>query len=61
MGRQLDETEHVALRRGYALAIGHPHPTTIAALQQWLPTLKAKGFVLVPASALLRLELSSAG
>jgi uncharacterized protein len=59
--RQLDETEHVALRRGYALAIGHPHPTTIAALQQWLPTLKAKGFVLVPASALLRLELSSAG
>jgi len=58
--RQLDETEHVALRRGYALAIGHPHPTTIAALQQWLPTLKAKGFVLVPASALLRLELSSA-
>jgi uncharacterized protein len=59
--RQLGETEHVAARRGYALAIGHPHPTTIAALQQWLPTLKAKGFVLVPASALLRLELSSAG
>jgi polysaccharide deacetylase 2 family uncharacterized protein YibQ len=59
--RQLEETERVALRRGYALAIGHPHPTTIAALQQWLPTLRAKGFVLVPASALLRLELSSAG
>ena len=59
--RQLEETERVAAKRGYALAIGHPHPTTIAALQQWLPTLKAKGFVLVPASALLRLELSSAG
>ena len=59
--RQLEETEHVAARRGYARAIGHPHPTTIAALQQWLPTLKAKGFVLVPASTLLRLELSSAG
>jgi uncharacterized protein len=59
--RQLEETERVATKRGYALAIGHPHPTTIAALQQWLPTLKAKGFVLVPASALLRLELSSAG
>jgi uncharacterized protein len=59
--RQLEETERVAVKRGHALAIGHPHPTTIAALQQWLPTLKAKGFVLVPASTLLRLELSSAG
>jgi hypothetical protein len=59
--RQLEETEKVAQRRGYALAIGHPHPTTIAALQQWLPTLRAKGFVLVPASALVRMELSSAG
>ncbi len=59
--RQLEETERIATKRGYALAIGHPHPTTIAALIQWLPTLKAKGFVLVPASALIRLELSSAG
>jgi polysaccharide deacetylase 2 family uncharacterized protein YibQ len=59
--RQLVETEHVAERKGFALAIGHPHPTTIEALQEWLPTLKAKGFVLVPASALVRMELSSAG
>jgi hypothetical protein len=59
--RQLEETEHVAQRKGFALAIGHPHPTTIAALQQWLPTLRAKGFVQVPASALVRMELSSAG
>jgi hypothetical protein len=59
--RQLEETERVAQRKGFALAIGHPHPTTIAALQQWLPTLLAKGFVLVPASALVRMELSSAG
>jgi uncharacterized protein len=59
--RQLEETEQVAQRKGFALAIGHPHPTTIAALQQWLPTLRAKGFVLVPASALVRMELSSAG
>ncbi len=59
--RQLVEAEHIAQRKGYALAIGHPHPTTIAALQQWLPTLEAKGLVLVPASALVRMELSSAG
>ncbi len=59
--RQLEETVQVAQRKGFALAIGHPHPTTIEALQQWLPTLKAKGLVLVPASALVRMELSSAG
>ena len=59
--RQLDELVRVAQRKGFALAIGHPHPTTIEALQQWLPTLKARGLVLVPASALVRMELSSAG
>lgn len=59
--RQLQEVERLATKRGFALAIGHPHPTTIAALIQWLPTLKAKGFALVPASALLRLQISSSG
>jgi uncharacterized protein len=59
--RQLMEAERIAAKRGYALAIGHPHPTTIAALMQWLPTLRAKGFVLVPASALLRLRQQSTG
>ncbi len=51
---QLDRAERIAEKRGYALAIGHPHATTIAALAHWLPGLKAKGLVLVPASALLR-------
>src|SRR5262249_30268306 len=32
--RQLAETERVAAKRGYALAIGHPHATTIEALAQ---------------------------
>jgi uncharacterized protein len=58
---QLAHAEQIAEKRGYALAIGHPHATTIAALSQWLPTLKAKGLVLVPASALIRFETLNAG
>src|SRR5215472_17329099 len=58
---QLQRTEDIARKRGRALAIGHPHTTTIAALLKWLPTLKEKGFVLVPASALLHQETATAG
>jgi polysaccharide deacetylase 2 family uncharacterized protein YibQ len=58
---QLRRTEEIAQKRGRALAIGHPHATTIAALLKWLPTLKEKGFVLVPASALLHQETATAG
>lgn len=50
--RQLQETEHVARRRGVAIAIGHPHPATLAALERWLPTLPDKGFELMPVKAL---------
>jgi uncharacterized protein len=59
---QLSRAERLAEKRGYALAIGHPHATTIEALLQWLPTLKEKGIVLVPASMLLRRpETATAG
>ena len=58
---QLQRAEDIARKRGSALAIGHPHATTIAALLKWLPTLKEKGFVLVPASALLHQETATAG
>src|SRR5262249_24028209 len=58
---KLVETEQYARQPRYALAIGHPHPTTIEALSEWLPGLRAKGFVLVPASALLRMEAQGAG
>ena len=50
----LAQTEEVARRSGRAIAIGHPHPTTLAALRQWLPAVQAKGFVLVPITALVR-------
>ncbi len=48
---QLALTEAVARRKGYAVAIGHPRPATLAALKAWLPGLDAKGLVLVPLSA----------
>ncbi|WP_404378839.1 divergent polysaccharide deacetylase family protein [Caenispirillum salinarum] len=51
---QLAETERIARRTGYAIAIGHPHDGTFGALKQWLPTLKDKGLVLVPLSAIVR-------
>lgn len=49
----LQKTERLALKRGYAIAIGHPKDNTIAALKEWLPTLAAKGIELVPVKALL--------
>jgi len=52
--RKLAETEELARRQGYVVAIGHPHEATLQALAEWLPTLQAKGLVLAPASAVLR-------
>lgn len=51
--RQLREVERTALRQGHAIAIGHPHPETLEALEAWLPTLLDRGFVLVPVSAIV--------
>lgn len=52
--RRLVETEAVARRQGFAVAIGHPHEATLQALAEWLPGLQAKGFALAPATAVLR-------
>ncbi|WP_343870526.1 divergent polysaccharide deacetylase family protein, partial [Caenispirillum bisanense] len=51
---QLAETEKVARKVGYAIAIGHPHDSTYKALKQWLPSLEDKGLVLVPLSTIVR-------
>lgn len=57
VARQLAETERIARQAGFAVAIGHPHDVTIAALEAWLPSLDAKSFVLAPVSAIVaRLE-----
>ena len=52
--RRLAETEAIARRQGFVVAIGHPHETTLQALAEWLPGLAARGFALAPATAVLR-------
>ncbi|MDD4557093.1 MAG: divergent polysaccharide deacetylase family protein [Alphaproteobacteria bacterium] len=44
---QLEATERVARKRGYAIAIGHPKSQTYQVLNDWLPTAGKKGFRLV--------------
>ena len=50
---QLAEAERKARAQGHALAIGHPHPETIAALKRWIPEARARGIELVAVSALV--------
>lgn len=50
---QLAVLARLAEQRGHAIAIGHPHANTMAALAEWLPTLAARRIALVPVSALL--------
>jgi polysaccharide deacetylase 2 family uncharacterized protein YibQ len=52
--RRLAETEAVARRQGFVIAIGHPHEATLQALSEWLPTVQSKGMALAPATAVLR-------
>ncbi len=53
--RQLDLTAARARKYGHAVAIGHPYPETLDALESWLPRLADLGLVLVPVSALATL------
>ncbi len=52
--RQLDLAARDAKQLGWAIAIGHPHPATIAALGEGLPRLEASGIRFVFASDLVR-------
>lgn len=56
--RQLALLERLAKRHGSAVAIGHAHDPTLAALAAWLPTLPAKGLVLEPVSAVVRYQMA---
>ncbi|MEJ0025905.1 MAG: divergent polysaccharide deacetylase family protein [Rhizomicrobium sp.] len=56
VGAQLAEIEARARAQGIAIAIGHPHDVTLAALAVWTARAGARGFVLVPLSEAIRLK-----
>lgn len=51
---QLEKAEAMARTRGQAIAIGHPHAQTIAALRDWIPAARRRGIALVPLSSLVK-------
>ncbi|MEX1222444.1 MAG: divergent polysaccharide deacetylase family protein [Idiomarina sp.] len=56
LNNQFDQLIRYALKHGQAVAIGHPHPATIAMLKQRLPELTQLGIKVVPMSELLTHE-----
>lgn len=50
---QFQRLLNLARTKGSAIAIGHPHPETLAALTREVPKAKADGFEFVPVSYLL--------
>jgi len=52
--KQIDEIRRVARSQGYAVAIGHPYPTTLRALAEEMPEMDREGFRFVFASALVK-------
>ena len=61
VARQLAAAERVATKQGYVIAIGHPHPITVAVLKKWMVEAKQRGFVLVPLSTVARREIGVPG
>ncbi len=51
--QMLGAAERLARKRGYALAIGHPHPATLAVLERWLPEAERRGLRIVRAQDLI--------
>jgi uncharacterized protein len=56
---QLRRFRDTVQNQGMGLAIGHPHPTTIKALESFLPSLERDDIELVPASRLTELSESA--
>lgn len=52
--RQFRKLIRLAKLRGYAVAIGHPYPETLALLEAELPKLAAQGITLVAISSLIQ-------
>lgn len=52
---QLNKTEKLAQKNGYAIAIGHPKSQTFIALNEWLSTIDTKGIKLVHLSEIVNI------
>ena len=58
---ELARAEGIAKKQGFVIAIGHPHRDTVAALRDWIPEAKARGFVLVPISVIAKKQAGVTG
>ncbi len=56
---QLDKLEQLATERGYAVGIAHPYDVTLEAVEDWLPSVRQRGFLLAPISAIARRHYGS--
>ncbi len=54
--RQLKYLKKIAMRKGFAVAIGHPYPSTIKLLSDYLPTLLEHNIEVVPVTKLIELH-----
>lgn len=50
---RISELIDLSLKNGGAIGIGHPHPETVQAIREALPSLRENGVELVPVSSLL--------
>jgi polysaccharide deacetylase 2 family uncharacterized protein YibQ len=53
VGRQIELALRKATQSGAAIAIGHPHPTTLQALKLWAPKFQEAGVRTVPLAELI--------
>ena len=60
MQAQIETIKRTARAQGYAIAIGHPFPETIALLKKSIPLLEKEGFEFVKVSQLLGTEVVQA-
>ena len=52
--KQLKEVEETAQRKGFAVAIGHPHDVTIDVLDSWIKELPDRGLALAPITTIIK-------